>query len=238
MSLRIEFRAAALGGASATFQAPNAQCTLDYEGNQPCVNNDIDFSGVGSTDPDGDDSKLVYEWDFNNDGNTDATGINVSYSFSTPGQKMVVLTVTDEDGKSSTCTQTFEVIECCEACESSELLAKYEFTCVETDPDTGECIASDFVLKKGDGSLITYTSGNYESKVGESGEPMVATFGTDYCSVWAVVKAGRELDVQEAVQTDNEVCVKAPGKHAISFVAFYCSEEAAQAAADAFPSRR
>ncbi|AFK21295.1 hypothetical protein HFX_6171 (plasmid) [Haloferax mediterranei ATCC 33500] len=105
-------QAAALGGASVTLQAPDAQCTASFPGNKACVTDTVTFDGSGSSDPDGDDSKLTYRWDFDGDGITDAIGQIVTHSFSSPGQKTVVLTVIDEDGKSSTCTEVVNVVVC------------------------------------------------------------------------------------------------------------------------------
>jgi len=129
-----------------------------------------------------------------------------------------------------------EVCDECVPCESDELLAKYEFACVETDPETGDCVAYDFVLETGDDSLVSYEPGSFESKDGEAFEPVSATFGTEYCTLYAVVKAGRGLEVQEREAEDGEVTATYLDPHAISFVAFYCTEEAAQDAADSFPS--
>ena len=126
--------------------------------------------------------------------------------------------------------------ETCEECTSDELLAKYEFDC--TEEVDGECVDYDFVLEAGDGDLVSYEAGSFASKSGEAFEPVSATFGTDYCTVFAVVKAGRDLSVQELAAEDGAVTAEATGKHAISFVAFYCNEEAAAAAADAFPSKQ
>ncbi|MFB6205946.1 MAG: hypothetical protein ABEJ05_05400 [Haloglomus sp.] len=123
--------------------------------------------------------------------------------------------------------------ETCEECTSDELLAKYEFAC--TEEVDGECVDYDFVLEEGDSRLVSYEPGSFESKEDEAFEPVSATFGTDYCTVYAVVKAGQELAVQELVADDGEVVAENIGKYAISFVAFYCTEAAAQDAANAFP---
>jgi len=131
-----------------------------------------------------------------------------------------------------------EICDECVPCESDELLAKYEFACVERDPETGDCLAYDFVLEKGDDSLVSYEEGRFESKEGEAFEPISATFGTkyEYCTLYAVVKAGRGLDVQALDAEGGEVTATYIDPYAISFVEFYCTEEAAQAAADSFPS--
>lgn len=124
--------------------------------------------------------------------------------------------------------------ETCDECTSDELLAKYEFACVEEVDD--ECIDYDFVFEEGDSSLVTYETGSFESKEGEAFEPVSATFDTDYCTVWALVKAGQELVVQELVVDDGEVTPTYVAPHAISFVAFYCTKEAAEGALNAFAS--
>ncbi|MEF8808563.1 hypothetical protein, partial [Natronomonas sp.] len=130
---------------------------------------------------------------------------------------------------------TVGALDVCDECTSEDLLAKYEFACIEEN-DNGECVDYDFVFEKGDDTLVTYEPGSFMSKDDEAFEPVSATFGTDYCTVYAVVKAGQELEVQELVADDGEVTAEYVDPHAISFVAFYCTEEAAQDAADAFPS--
>lgn len=125
------------------------------------------------------------------------------------------------------------VDERCLECDADGLLAKYEFACVEAVD--GECVAYDFVLESGEDSLVTYGPGSYTSTDGEAFEPISATFDTEFCTLWAVVKAGRELAVQDVTADDGTVTVDAPGRHAISFVAFYCTETAARDAAADFP---
>ena len=56
----------------------------------------IAFSASCSTDPDG--TIILYEWDFDDDGATDATGMTVTHSYPTAGVYPVTLTVTDNDG--------------------------------------------------------------------------------------------------------------------------------------------
>ncbi|MFC7134582.1 MULTISPECIES: vWA domain-containing protein [Salinibaculum] len=126
-----------------------------------------------------------------------------------------------------------EVCDECAECDVEGRLAKYEFDCVETVDD--ECVAYDFVLEAGDSSLVSYAADSFTSKDGEMYEPMSATFGTEYCTLYAVVKAGRDTTVQAVTAADGMVTVTAPDKFALSFVEFYCDEEAATAAAGAFP---
>ena len=133
-----------------------------------------------------------------------------------------------------------EVCEECVDCAVDGRLAKYEFACVETDPDTGECLAYDFVPEGDTDVNVAYTPGSFTSKEGEAFEPMTVSFDTEYCSLYALVKSGRELEVQSLDGNDGTVAVGTANdsKFAISFVAFYCTEEAALEALEAFPSRR
>ncbi|WP_256295698.1 vWA domain-containing protein [Haloarchaeobius salinus] len=117
-----------------------------------------------------------------------------------------------------------EICDECTDCEDDGLLAKYEF-------EDGE-----FVLETGDASLVSFVDDT--DKDGEENEPMTATFGTEYCTVYAVVKAGRGLEVQELVAEDGQVTAEYIAPHAISFVAFFCTEDAAEAFAESFPSNR
>lgn len=121
-----------------------------------------------------------------------------------------------------------EVCPECAVCEADGQLAKYEYVF----SDDGDIVDA-FVLD-GSGSGFSYDS--YVSKNGEMGEPMTATFDTEYCEVYALVKAGQEFSVQLLEAEDGQVTAESVAPYAISFVAFYCTEEAAQAAADAFPS--
>ena len=59
----------------------------------------VQFSSSGSTDPDGD--PLSYAWDFDNNGTTDSTAANPSFTYTTNGVKQAKLTVNDGTGRSA-----------------------------------------------------------------------------------------------------------------------------------------
>jgi hypothetical protein len=132
-----------------------------------------------------------------------------------------------------------EVCDECADCSVDGRLAKYEFACVETDPDTGACLAYDFVPEGATDDGVAYAAGSFTSKAGEAYEPMTVTFDTAYCDLYALVKSGQEFEVQSFEGTDGSVTVETANddRFAISFVAFYCTEEAADEALASFPSR-
>jgi cytochrome c len=59
----------------------------------------VQFSAAGSRDPEG--TQLSYAWDFDGDGTTDATGPEVSHTYTEPGTFLAALTVTTQDGRSA-----------------------------------------------------------------------------------------------------------------------------------------
>jgi PKD repeat protein len=63
----------------------------------------VQFSGAGSSDPDGD--PLAYSWDLNGDGAFgDSTAVAASFTYTKPGNVTARLRVSDPAGLSSTVT--------------------------------------------------------------------------------------------------------------------------------------
>jgi len=73
----------------------------------PKVGQMVTFSAGGSGDPDG--TVVMYEWDFNGDGLTDATGSSATRGFDVVGARPVTLTVTDDDGAKDSVTRVVPV---------------------------------------------------------------------------------------------------------------------------------
>ncbi|MCX8103648.1 MAG: PKD domain-containing protein [Candidatus Bipolaricaulota bacterium] len=69
----------------------------------------VSFDASGSSDPDGTISQ--YEWDFDNDGTMDATGITVTHTYPAAGLYAAVLTVTDSTGLKSSFALFITVLE-------------------------------------------------------------------------------------------------------------------------------
>ncbi|MYV54059.1 PQQ-dependent sugar dehydrogenase [Streptomyces sp. SID3212] len=62
----------------------------------------VTFSSAGSSDPDG--NPLTYAWDFTNNGSTDSTAANPSFTYTANGSFQARLTVSDGTGRSGTTT--------------------------------------------------------------------------------------------------------------------------------------
>lgn len=97
-----------------TFESADADCagenppvaSFTISSNPATVGNNVTFDGSGSSD---NSSIESYEWDFDGDGTTDATGVNPETSFSDSGVYEVTLTVTDDQGNTATHQKHLEV---------------------------------------------------------------------------------------------------------------------------------
>lgn len=65
---------------------------------------EVSFSAAGSFDPDGD--PLTYAWDFDGDGSADANTAEGTFTYTTPGDYLARLTVTDSNGNLTEATIT------------------------------------------------------------------------------------------------------------------------------------
>jgi PKD repeat protein len=79
----------------------NPVAVAEADPNPQTVNLPINFSASDSYDPDGGDIQL-YEWDWNNDGTYDATGENVDHAWTSSGDYLVQLRVTDDEAQTDT----------------------------------------------------------------------------------------------------------------------------------------
>ncbi|MFQ6033579.1 MAG: DUF4384 domain-containing protein, partial [Candidatus Bipolaricaulia bacterium] len=73
----------------------------------PLVGQQVVFNASSSYDPDG--WLTGYRWDFDSNGTIDAWGRTVAHTFYTPGSHPVTLTVTDNQGASSSVTHAVSV---------------------------------------------------------------------------------------------------------------------------------
>jgi len=88
-----------------SFQSPVAD--FSYLPTQPQFGEVVSFDGTISSDSDG--TVTTYDWDFDGNGEIDASGSIASYVFPTPGTYNVSLIVTDNGGNSNTATHSIDV---------------------------------------------------------------------------------------------------------------------------------
>jgi len=101
-------------------QAPDV--TVDVTPTTPTPGQTVTFDASGSTDPDADrptfldregenrPDNLDYAWDFDGDGETDETGERATTAFRETETHEVTVTVTDDEGQTTTETVTVEVL--------------------------------------------------------------------------------------------------------------------------------
>mgnify|MGYP006280347925 CR=1 FL=1 len=121
---------------------------FSYNPGDPRTGETVWFSAQSSFDPDG--SIVSYSWDFNGDGSPDSSGRRVSRRFYSSGRYDVRLTVRDNDGATSSTTQTIRVDR-----ENRTPTARFSYD--PGRPEPGERIRFDGSNSSDpDGSLVSY----------------------------------------------------------------------------------
>jgi PKD repeat protein len=133
------------GGANV---APTARITRTPTGDV-AVDEVVSFSAATSTD-DQDVAQLSYSWDFDTDGVIDATGINASYAFTSPGMYDVQLRVVDAEQASNTAVETVTV----NAGINTPPMASFVFA--PTTPQVGTTVSFDASGSTDDGFVARY----------------------------------------------------------------------------------
>jgi PKD repeat protein len=142
-----------------TFQPPTADFV--YTPESPVAGEPITFDGTLSSDFDG--QIVVYEWDFDADGATDATEAVAGYTFPEPGIYDVSLTVVDDGGNTDTMTLPIEILG--EASDATRPIGVStfqppiaDFAFMPASPITGEAVQFDGTLSVDfDGDIVSYT---------------------------------------------------------------------------------
>jgi PKD repeat protein len=167
---------------SCTFESAKADCgstssnsdpVADYEfsPSSPEAGEDVQFDGGYSSDSDG--SISSYEWDFDNDGDIDATGATPVASFTYAGEYPVTLIVTDDDGETDTYTERIVV-----ETNDSNKIPDTDFTYSPSNPRPNEQITFNAsIAADSDGSITSYDwdlndDGTYDA----SGEEVTFTY--------------------------------------------------------------
>ncbi len=106
---------------------------IQLSANQSFVGDEVALDGSRSRDHDGE--IVLYEWDFDDDGRTDAQGPHITYRFSKPGQHSVKLTVTDNRQERRSTVSVIEIRE--------PRLPIARFTFFPIEPRVGEDVRFD-----------------------------------------------------------------------------------------------
>lgn len=167
---------------------------IAFSPSAPGVNESITFDGSGSSDPDGSIADSDHSWDFNNDGVADATGATATHAFSSSGSHTVVLTVTDDDGATSSTDTTVSV-------SNSSPVAS--ITC--DDPKlTGETITCDASGSSDpDGDSLSYTWSEDFSGTGATSSRSFSDNGTYTATVTVSDGQGGSSTVSASVEVHN-----------------------------------
>lgn len=168
---------------SASNDGPTA--SFSYSPSDPGVGESVTFDGTESGDPDG--SIVSYEWDFDGDGRTDATGATVNHSFGSAGNRSVTLRVTDDDGATDSTTRTVSV----------------------SDANAGPT-ASFSVSADGDYAPPYETSRQIHLDASESGDPdgSVVAYEWDLDDDGEFERSGREIDHTYSTPGEKEITLR------------------------------
>jgi glucose/arabinose dehydrogenase/PKD repeat protein len=137
----------------------------------------VTFSSAGSSDPDG--NPLSYAWDFTNNGSTDSTAANPTFTYTSNGSFQARLTVSDGTGRSGTMTVPIVVgnnrptlqITSLPAGGVYEWSENFTVTATATDPQDGPINCSQVIVR------IALGHEEHAHEVGE-GTGCGATFNT------------------------------------------------------------
>ncbi|UCF09891.1 MAG: PKD domain-containing protein, partial [Candidatus Bipolaricaulota bacterium] len=148
---------------------------FDFTPAQPNIGEMVTFGAGGSSDPDG--SVVIFEWDFDNDGLTDATGSTVTHAFGVVGARPVTLKVTDDDGAFDFVTHVVPV-------QASPPVADFTFT--PPTPATGETVVFDASgSTDSDGTIILY-EWDFDNDGVTDATGMAATYSWSAAGVYPV----------------------------------------------------
>ncbi len=96
---------------------PNQSPVCDANGPYPCnLGDSITFDGTGSFDPDG--MIVRYDWDFGDGSSALAAGPTPTHVYAAPGDYVVTLSVTDDDGATSVCSPAAVTINAEPVCDA------------------------------------------------------------------------------------------------------------------------
>ncbi|MFD1599906.1 PKD domain-containing protein [Halobellus rarus] len=201
-----------VGSATLTVEAEqppenqNPSAEFDVSPPDPETGETVIFDASDSNDADG--SIESYEWDFDGDGTTDATGEQAENTFSSADDYDVTLTVTDDDGANDTATQTVSVSEP----TSENQPPSADFTVDPAAPEVGETVTFDASGSTDDGSITSYA---WDFADGEtaSGESVTHAFDApgDYPVTLTVTDDDGGMDMVTQTVSVSEATEPEPG---------------------------
>ncbi len=167
-----------------TVQHPSADAGGPYNGDEGTP---VNFDGSGSFDPQA--QALIYEWDFDLDGQfDDAVGIAVNNTYGAPGATQVGLRVTDTDGNVDVAYATVAIADVngppqitsftpVDLAPTASNLNPLDFSATATDPDF-EVVGFEWLL---DGTVMSTASGwTYTPGISETGTRLVRLTVSDF----------------------------------------------------------
>ena len=200
-----------------TFQPPTADFVFSPAA--PVVGEPITFDGTSSTDFDGE--IVSYAWDFDGDGEPDATAAVAEHTFTEPGAHDVSFTVTDDSGNADTITRSVEVRE--EEADATRPIGVStfqppiaDFAFMPGSPSVGDAVQFDGTLSADfDGEIASYAwdfDGDGEADAsGSVAEHVFAAPGTYAVSLTVTDDAGNIDTVTVSIQIGGDADGEAEG---------------------------
>ncbi|MBS3736684.1 MAG: PKD domain-containing protein [Candidatus Bipolaricaulota bacterium] len=152
-----------------TNQPPTAR--FSYSPSNPSSGERVRFDGSASSDPDG---RIVrWEWDFDGNGTTDASGRQGYNTYYGSGRSRIRLTVTDNDGASSSTTKYIQV-------GPSNRTPQADFDYDPRNPSAGESVRFDGSLSSDpDGRVVSWNwDFNGDGNTDSTGRVVWTSFGS------------------------------------------------------------
>lgn len=176
----------------------NLPPTCSFSATQnPSVAHRWDFNASSSSDSDG--SIVSYSWDFDGNSSIDGTGVSVSHTYSTAGTYDVILAVKDNNGATTTCSQSVTVVD--------DLKPSCSFTISPNPGSAGNPVNFNASASTDtDGTITTYDWDFGDSSTFSSGTPTTShTYGSagGYTVVLTVTDDGGATNVCSKPLTVN-----------------------------------
>ena len=183
-----------------TAEPPTASFTVSPA--SPKAGETVSFDASGSEA--GSEPIVSYDWDFDGDGSSDATGVEAEHVFEESGDYDVELTVTGEEGRIGEASQSVSVE------EGGSGAPTASFTASTTEPEVGETVSFDASgSEAGSGPIASYAwDFDSDGETDASGTETEHTFeeAGSYDVKLTVTgedgqtgEAGKEISVQEGV---------------------------------------